>query len=78
MPFIRTVPPEHATGILKEFYDQDLREDGYLGGTTQGFSLRPEVFSLILQLLRSIKNNMDPRRYELVTLTAASRLRCTY
>jgi hypothetical protein len=78
MPFIRTVPPEHATGLLKELYDQDLRADGYVGGTTQAYSLRPEVFSLILQLLRSIKNSMDPRRYELVTITAASRLRCTY
>jgi hypothetical protein len=78
MAYIRTVLPEEATGLLKEFYDLDVQEDGHVGGTTQAFSLRPEVFSAVLQLLRTIKVAMDPRRYELVTIVAASHLRCTY
>ena len=54
MAYIRTVLPEEATGLLKEFYDLDVQEDGHVGGTTQAFSLRPEVFSAVLQLLRTI------------------------
>jgi len=78
MAFIRTIPVDEATGDVRAFYEEDLKEDGYVGNTTQAFSLRPDVFSAVLGLLRSIKANMDPRRYELVTVTVASHLRCTY
>jgi hypothetical protein len=78
MAFIRTVPFEQASGILKQFYEDDLQQDGYIGNTTQAFSLRPEVLSAILGVSREIKRRMDLRRYELVTVVAASRLRCTY
>ena len=78
MPFIRTIPVDEATGILGNFYEDDLKQDGYVGNTTQAFSLRPEVFSAVRALLGAIKSTMDPRRYELVTITVASHLRCTY
>jgi hypothetical protein len=78
MAFIRTVSPEDATGLLREFYEQDMQQDGYVGNTTQAFSLRPEVFAVVQGLFRAIKTNLDARRYELITLVAAARLRCTY
>jgi hypothetical protein len=78
MAFIRTIALEQASGILKQFYEDDLKQDGYIGNTTKAFSLRPEALSAVLGVSREIKKTMDRRRYELVTIVAASRLRCTY
>ena len=78
MAFIHTVPPEEATGLVKAHYDQDLQDDGYVGSSTQAFSPRPEVWSAWGALIRAIRGNIDRRRYELVTVLAASRLRCSY
>ncbi len=44
----------------------------------RAFSERPEVFAAWKQLNGSIKAGMDLRRYELVTLAAARRLRSSY
>ena len=42
------------------------------------FEPRPEVYAAWRQLLAAVKANMDERRYELVTLAAAQRLRSSY
>ncbi len=78
MAFIHTIPPEEAAGTVKELYDQDLQHNGYVANYTRAFSLRPEVFLAWRTLNRAIRANMDLRRYELVTVLTASRLRCTY
>lgn len=44
----------------------------------QAFERRPAVYEAWGQLNRAIKSQMDPRRYELVTLAAARRLRSSY
>ena len=44
----------------------------------RAFSERPEVYAAWVQLNTSIKAGMDLRRYELVTLAAARRLRSSY
>ena len=44
----------------------------------RAFSERPEVYAAWVQLKTSIKAGMDLRRYELVTLAAARRLRSSY
>ena len=44
----------------------------------RAFVDRPEVFAGWAQLNGAIKERMDPRRYELVTLAAALKLRSTY
>ncbi|MFF3672215.1 carboxymuconolactone decarboxylase family protein [Microtetraspora malaysiensis] len=41
-------------------------------------ALRPEVYHAWLRLGEVVRAGMDPRRYELVTLTAARRLGSTY
>lgn len=78
MTFIRTIPPEEATGTLREQYDRDLKANGYVTNYTQALSLRPEVLVAWRGLIGAIRANMDLRRYELVTVIAASRLRCSY
>jgi uncharacterized peroxidase-related enzyme len=44
----------------------------------RAFSNRPEVYAAWVELNTSIKQGMDLRRYELVTLAAARRLRSSY
>ena len=44
----------------------------------RAFTERPEVYAAWVQLNGSIKAGMDLRRYELVTLAAARRLRSSY
>jgi uncharacterized peroxidase-related enzyme len=44
----------------------------------RAFTERPDVYAAWGELLRSIKANMDLRRYELATLAAARRLRSSY
>jgi alkylhydroperoxidase family enzyme len=42
------------------------------------FEPRPEVYAAWRQLITAVKSNMDERRFELATLAAAVRLRCSY
>lgn len=44
----------------------------------RAFAERPDVYAAWGELLGAIKANMDLRRYELVTLAAARRLRSSY
>jgi uncharacterized peroxidase-related enzyme len=43
-----------------------------------GFSLRADVYAAWQHLLGTIKEGVDPRRYELATLAAARRMRSSY
>ena len=78
MTYINTISESDATGNLQELYQADLKSLGYIANYTQAMSLRPEVIAAWRQLIGAIRGNMDLRRYELVTLAAASRLRCSY
>ena len=77
MAFLTTIPPEKATGKVRELYESDLRNRGRVTPATQAMSLRPEVLEAWRGLLAAIRSNMDPRRYELATVAAASRLQCS-
>jgi len=76
--FLPTIPPEEAAGLLKELYDRDLGKHGFVPDWSRAFSLAPEVLAAWRQLHSAIRSRMDPRRYELVTFVAASRLKCAY
>jgi hypothetical protein len=78
MAFIRTVPPEEAGGLLKEIYDDEIKSLGYVASGTRTLSLRPEALAAWENLIKTIRSRMRLRRYELVTLAAASALHCTY
>ena len=78
MAYIQTIPHEEATGLLKEVYDKELEDSGVVDNGVRAFSLRPAAQAAWQQLRDSIQSNMDPRRYELVTLAAAASLRCSY
>ena len=78
MAFIHTIPPDEVSGKLKEMYDAELQADGRIDNGLQAFSLRPAAYVAWENLIVSIRSNMDLRRYELVTIAAAGKLRCSY
>ena len=78
MTFIETIPEEQASGALARLYEQERADDGYVWNTTQAFSHRPEVLAGWNEFLKTIRANMELRRYELTTLAAARRLRSSY
>jgi uncharacterized peroxidase-related enzyme len=78
MPFITAVSDDQATGAVAAMYAADRQVFGHLPNFTEAFSLRPGVYGAWRQLNRSIKANMDLRRYELATIAAARSLRSSY
>jgi uncharacterized peroxidase-related enzyme len=78
MPYITTVPEERADGELGPLYDKLRRQKGYVPNYLRAFSLHPSVYRAWEGLITAVKENMDPRRFELVTLAAARALRSSY
>ncbi len=59
-------------------YEADRTAAGTLPNYTRAFSHRPAVYAAWKQLGAALRANIDARRYELVTLAAARRLRSSY
>jgi uncharacterized peroxidase-related enzyme len=76
--FIDTTPPDAATGAVREMYERQQRSWGYVPNYAMAFTHRPEVMTAWAGLLSSIRRNVDPRRFELVTLAAAHHLGNSY
>jgi uncharacterized peroxidase-related enzyme len=73
--FIRLISDDEATGEAAALFAADLAEDGYVANMTRLFARRPDVLAGWVHLLTAIRDGMDRRRYELVTVAAARRLR---
>ena len=78
MAYVRTVPVEQAQGPIKEIYDEDLAVSGIVQNYAQALSLRPDILRAYRGLSGAIRSHLDLRRYELITVAVASRLRCSY
>ncbi len=76
--FIQTVSDTEAEGKLREIYEGDRKNMGYVPNHARIFSLRPEVLEAWRAFQKSIRKNIRLRRYELVTLAAAMALNCRY
>jgi uncharacterized peroxidase-related enzyme len=71
MAFIDTVAPAEAEGDVREMYERFEDKYGFVPSYTKLFSHRPEVMQLWADLLYGVRRNMDKRRFELVTASAA-------
>jgi uncharacterized peroxidase-related enzyme len=74
--YLETVAPDAASGEVREMYDADIAALGYVTTDSVLFSLRPAVHAAWRPLVRSIRQTMRLRHYELVTLAAARALGC--
>jgi uncharacterized peroxidase-related enzyme len=77
MGYLRTTTEVDADARARLF-EADRAAQGYVANYTELFALRPGVYAAWQQLSLTIKEGMDLRRYELVTLAAARRLRSSY
>jgi uncharacterized peroxidase-related enzyme len=76
--FVETVPEDQATGALAEYYRQQRAAWGFLPNYAGAFAARPDVAQAWNVLNAAIREGMDRRRFELVTIAAARVLRSTY
>lgn len=78
MAFITTIPEDQASEDVKHLYEKNLEKLGYIPNYSRVFSHRPRVMEAWGNLLTTIRDNMDLRRFELVTLAAARALKNSY
>ena len=71
------IPEEEAKGKVREIYDKQLKEKGFVNDITKVFSMRPEFMEAWQTLNDALKANMEERIYELATISATSGIRCT-
>jgi uncharacterized peroxidase-related enzyme len=76
--FIETTGESDAQGALAQWYASQRKNWGFLPDFAGCFSFRPEVAKAWANLNLTIRDGMDRRRYELVTMAAARELRSTY
>jgi uncharacterized peroxidase-related enzyme len=78
MAFIQIPPDQAGDGQIAELFAEDQRRLGFVANYTTMFAHRPRVYAAWEQLKEAVTANMDPRRYELVTLAAARRMGSAY
>jgi alkylhydroperoxidase/carboxymuconolactone decarboxylase family protein YurZ len=72
MAFIEIAPDRNADEEAARLFAEDEETLGFVANHTRLFARRPAVSAAWDQLRAAIKANMDPRRYELATLAAAT------
>jgi uncharacterized peroxidase-related enzyme len=75
---IQPVADENVDSALREYYNQDIEKDGYIWNVNRVWSHRPEMISLWMPLIKSIRSHLRLRTYELVTIAAAQSIGCVY
>ncbi len=80
MAWIRTVDEGAATGWLKERYQGDLDELGFVMAATKAFSASPALAQAYYAFRQAIatERGLSPRERRLVNLVVADRIRSTY
>lgn len=78
MSFVQTVPEAEATGLVKELYDKDAAAQGYISNYVRTLSLHPEIVAGYRNFIRVLRERVDLRRYELITIAVSATLRCSY
>jgi uncharacterized peroxidase-related enzyme len=78
MAFVSTPDERNDNPAVAELFDGDRDTLGHVANYTRLLALRPRVLASWQELLAATKENIDLRRYELVTVAAARALRSSY
>jgi uncharacterized peroxidase-related enzyme len=78
MPFIELVTDEAASGDAADLLQAIRESAGDVPNHARLFAHRPRVHRAWRELLGAITENVDPRRYELITIAAARALGSSY
>ena len=82
MPWIRTVPPVEATGLLRTLYDAAVARAGKVYNVIRLQSLRPKALQasthLYVELMQSPEGSLDRARRELIAVVVSRVNGCHY
>jgi uncharacterized peroxidase-related enzyme len=78
MSFIETIDPEQARGATAEMYEKLKTRSGNIPNYARIFSHRPQLMTAWSELQDCLRENIEPRRYELLTLAAAQAIGSSY
>src|SRR4051794_24928526 len=76
--FISAVDQDTATGPVPDYYSALRARGGFLPNSALAFSPRPDVAGAWGALNAAVRDGMDRRRFEIVTVAAAQARRSTY
>src|SRR3954451_23283978 len=76
--FISAVDQDTATGPVADYYSALRAQWGFLPNFALAFSTRPDVARAWGALNAAVRDGMDRRRFEIVTVAAAQARRSTY
>jgi uncharacterized peroxidase-related enzyme len=82
MPWIRTVPPEEATGLLRQIYDSAVRRAGRVYNVVRLQSLRPKALDasmrLYLELMHAPEGALTRAQREMIAVVVSATNGCHY
>jgi uncharacterized peroxidase-related enzyme len=82
MPWIRTVDPSRATGLLETIYQEAVRRTGKVFGILRIQSLRPKALHastrLYLELMHSPEGALSRARREMIATVVSRANDCHY
>lgn len=82
MPWIRTVPPEKADGLLRQIYDAAVRRAGKVFNVVRLQSLRPRVLQastqLYLELMHAREGGLTRAQREMIAVVVSAANGCHY
>ena len=82
MPWIRTIAPGEATGLLKRIYDEALARAGKVFNVLSLQSLRPEVLEigvkLYEELMFSPRSPLSRAQREMIAVAVSRANQCHY
>lgn len=82
MPWIRTVRPDEAAGLLRQIYDAAIRRAGRVFNVVRLQSLRPKVLQastqLYLELMHSPEGALTRAQREMIAVVVSATNGCHY
>lgn len=82
MAWIKTIPPEEASGLLRRLYDEAIQRAGKLYNVIRIQSLRPDVLRastlLYTELMRSKAGALTRAQREMIATVVSSINGCHY
>jgi alkylhydroperoxidase family enzyme len=82
MPWIRTIAPGEATGLLKRLYDEAVARAGKVFNVLRIQSLRPEVLEaglgLYQELMFSLRSPLSRAQREMIAVAVSRANECHY
>jgi len=82
VPWIHTIPPDEAEGLLRQIYDAAIRRAGRVFNVVRLQSLRPKVLhasmQLYLELMHSREGALTRAQREMIAVVVSATNACHY